>query len=562
MPNFRHQALFEEFLAIDEPPTDPDPSDDWIRGKHHLALLRANAQEDDLLLQALTPQTLITAALVSSDQLADVDYPDLLSWSCNLDTPAATYRHTMGEDEVRIERDLFFSKSRTLRNAVRLVFDSTIEGPHGVRYPELLQEYVHLTGVHWRLEERAYCRIDTNGSVEPVVSANVETKTSFVTFRREDLELYLAATDRILVRLFDLHLRPFGVFDATTPEEETYGIGTATFYKQRVIPGRAGVMRGVQILRPKRSRSAVFGEEISKRSDDHRRHVDFLVWDHRHRRHATVSTDASTTTNYFEAACNSLPYEVSAAFFRPEVLSKYKSDGEKYQIRSRSISCRGGWLLRSLDVNEAGQVHAYICDLRHLPFSEQQYWASFNEPRKAGISERALASDFLVKPFPNQGPAAPVLAIVGRWEQSSLDWWRLRDPRLPGLVNAPLTGSEDDWADAVLNLSKLVIEGFVTKALRARLRERSVDFGKHERSIVLLERLLAATAGDREFRLSGLREVQKIRTQAKAHSGGTEGATLGKAAAREYGGYAAHFAVLCRKVAKELEKIESELSSG
>jgi hypothetical protein len=43
------------------------------------------------------------------------------------------------------------------------------------------------------------------------------------------------------------------------------------------------------------------------------------------------------------------------------------------------IDCRGGWSLRDFDTNEAGQVHAYICDLRNLPYQEQLYWKSFNE---------------------------------------------------------------------------------------------------------------------------------------------------------------------------------------
>ena len=69
-----------------------------------------------------------------------------------------------------------------------------------------------------------------------------------------------------------------------------------------------------------------------------------------------ISTDPSATTNYFEANKNSLPYEVSPAFFRPEVLLKYKADREKYTINEehRLISCRGGRELRTYDINEAG----------------------------------------------------------------------------------------------------------------------------------------------------------------------------------------------------------------
>jgi hypothetical protein len=54
------------------------------------------------------------------------------------------------------------------------------------------------------------------------------------------------------------------------------------------------------------------------------------------------------------------------------------------------VSCRSAWHLPGYDVNEAGQIHAYICDLRQLPYSEQLYWQSFNvEPKTFQPSPRA-----------------------------------------------------------------------------------------------------------------------------------------------------------------------------
>jgi hypothetical protein len=58
------------------------------------------------------------------------------------------------------------------------------------------------------------------------------------------------------------------------------------------------------------------------------------------------------------------------------------------------VSCRSAWNLRGIDVNEAGQVHAYICYLRNLPYAEQLHWLGYNEKPKAGISKRAVKTDF------------------------------------------------------------------------------------------------------------------------------------------------------------------------
>ena len=94
---------------------------------------------------------------------------------------------------------------------------------------------------------------------------------------------------------------------------------------------------------------------------DPRHYVAFTAWDWRNERITSISTDPQATTNYFQTDGNSLPFELSSAFFRPDVLLKYKSDTDKYVVDERDIRCRGAWELRGIDTNEAGQVHAYIC---------------------------------------------------------------------------------------------------------------------------------------------------------------------------------------------------------
>ena len=78
---------------------------------------------------------------------------------------------------------------------------------------------------------------------------------------------------------------------------------------------------------------------------------------------------------------------MSPAFFKSEVLHKYKADSAKFELTDRTISCRGAWHLTTYDVNEAGQVHTYVGYLGDLPYREQVYWQSFNEFPKGPLSE-------------------------------------------------------------------------------------------------------------------------------------------------------------------------------
>ena len=198
-----------------------------------------------------------------------------------------------------------------------------------------------------------------------------------------------------------------------------------------------------------------------------------------------VSTDPSDTTNYFQARENHLPYDVSAAFFRPEVLSKYKSDRDKYTVDEpgRTIFCRGTWRLKSYGVNEAGQVHAYICDLRGLPYQEQLHWQSHNEPPKGTISKRAYENDILGKWASEDTPLERVVFTIEEWNAFNRDWWNNPSEDALLRVNTPIAASRDEWAEAFLELIKVAVEPFRSTALRSVLDERDVPYDQQNRSL-------------------------------------------------------------------------------
>ncbi|WP_155636014.1 hypothetical protein [Burkholderia stagnalis] len=84
----------------------------------------------------------------------------------------------------------------------------------------------------------------------------------------------------------------------------------------------------------------------------------FKIFDRKNNVEVETSCAPEFLSNYFQKS--DLPWEISPAFFRPDVLHRFKADPEKYSLDDRSISCRNAWYLKSYDINEAGQVHAYI----------------------------------------------------------------------------------------------------------------------------------------------------------------------------------------------------------
>jgi len=562
---YAHKKIAETIAAIDQVPEETAAFDEWIRAGRHLNYLKRNAKCDELIIYASGPYTFIHTVAVPSEALASEDPQGLLNWSGSPFTSIATYVSGGGRDAMWIERRKDSRGSSALNAGVDLVFVRTFEGwsgPDGT-YVEINQEYTHLTGIHWRPERSAYSHFDANGDLADAVSITLRKKSgnmSLVTFTWPELEEYLSIAGYALVRMFDFTLLRYGQFGGWDDgAENVFRESDEFLYRQKVV-GSAAYTRGVQIIQPRDAHT--ISDQLSGRwsGSAKREYATFIAQDWRHNRVVEISTDPVAATNYFEAGENDLPFEVSPAFFRPEVLSKYKTDREKYTIEDREVRCRSSWALTAYDVNEAGQVFAYICYLRGLPYSEQLHWKSFNEFPKAAISERAFINDFKGEFVSFHHPRTEILSILQRWHTSGVEWWRLRDEDFLDRANPPISSSKDEWAEAIMDLSKLVVEGFEVKSLRAWLDKLGEPYGKDDGSITLLQKIVVAknpTGGP--MTLEGLRTVQQIRSKVKGHSGGSEGRTIAQDAITKHGSYSEHFKHVCKLVIRDLEEIGSAL---
>jgi hypothetical protein len=567
--NFQHKKLIEAIGKLDEAPSDSNDFSEWIKAEAHLKFLSESALADELVIYGSGEYAFVHSIVVPNDRLSPVDKDDIMGWNSSPYVPIASYVARGGRDDVWIERGLSGTGTKTLEGALQLVFGRTLDGwtGPGGRYYEIHQEYLHLTGIHWRPEKRAYCRFNAQGDLEPLVSVSSRDdsgrNTALVSFTRKLLEEYLVACNASLVRLFDFTLFRRSGFSGWSDEPPIrFYDSDELFYRQQVMPAHAAYTRGVQIIRPRRPEEAAStGVTHGGIRKNRRAYAEFISYDWRNNRIARISTAPNATVNYFNAVGNSLPFELSPAFFRPEVLLKYKADRDKYTVGERDVSCRATWHLEGIDVNEAGQVHAYICDLRRLPHTEQLHWLSFNEQPKTGISERAVTHDFKGEWVDFAGPLQKTLSIIRRWHENKVAWWTLRDEKLLNRVNTPLTESRDEWAEAFMDLAKVVVEGFETKPLRAKLDAAHVPFENDDKTIALLEKLLnkAGTAGDVR-KLVGLRTVQNLRSKLKGHVGGSDAEQLAQDALTEHETFGNHFNHLCALVADELGSIERSIT--
>ena len=501
-------------------------------------------------------------AIVNEEKLCSALDDNWLNWE-DWHKPVAVYNEGSEQDELQIMRGKHFDNSKLLEDAYPLVFIRGFGGASKGPYLEALQEYVHLADTHWVSQKHAYCRLNELGDLDPFVTITPKTdaREPLASFKREPLESYLAASNSVIVRIFLFTLFDTKTFKGWSDETENiFNENGELIYKQRFEPGHASYTKGVQIIRPNRPKEEIFLTHKRGRSGDADEHVEFIAQELHSGRVMKISTDPTTTTHRWDSE-SSLPCELSPAFFRADVLSKYKFDRDKYTVETQMVRCRNLWGLR-YDVNEAGQVHAYVLDLRNLPFQEKLHWKSCNEKSRASISQRSFTQDF-------QGWWSSIIDPVDRvtkgleaWHKTKSPWWRLGERALLDGVLTPHTENREEWAEAFLGLWKLLVEGFIAKVIRTRLNERSIPFAKEEGSISLLEKLIGNFDGlDEPERLKGLRTVNEIRTKGKAHFSGGEGRRIADEVLEKHGTYAAHFNHVCEIVVDELKRIEEAFAS-
>ncbi len=436
-------------------------------------------------------------------------------------------------------------------------------------YYEVLQKFAHLFELHFMEERTAYCRLDERGDIEEVIRVvelpgkGEEFGSIVITFNRAILEEYLVLTDSVVVRTFDFtRFRPgrfFNGWTGTTKEVKSDG---DLHFHLHIEPGHASYLRGIQLIHPSIQR-----EEIVLRHDPlaekKREYGSFITHDWRHNEIREISTAPEATTNYFTNL--DLPYEISPAFFRSEVLLKYKADPEKYQFVWRSISCRGAWSIKSYDINPEGQVHAYIVDLRRLPYEEQLHWKSHNEKPKGTISPRSYTTDFQGKPYSEYDPMNSLKEAVEKLHKDRIPWWTLRSHKIREQLQYCQTTSSDEWGKEILHLDQLIVEGFETKWLRKKAESLNRTVESNFGSLRLVEECLEGIGNlqmDAKAVVAPLRQVHDLRSKIIGHANDREATAIKKRTIRDHGSYKEHFRDICQQCDESLRFITAAFTKA
>jgi hypothetical protein len=444
-----------------------------------------------------------------------------------------------------------------------LVFRRRFEGvDKGPSRTEVSQKFIHALNLYWMDEYKGYCALNEDGDIERIVKVDsidhrgADAGDYLVTVKREFLHKYMAVTESSLLTRFDVTRFSRDHF-AGWDQAERGEISKRNVYYNWGVQARGSYIHGGIITRPGMNKKSMVSMFFNGVRGVNKKYTSFIAQDWKNNKIRAISCNPNKLSSYFDKN-SKLPFQVTPVFFKSEVLTRYKSDPEKYTLQDRSISSRSGWHLRTYDVNDAGQVHTYICYLGDLPYGEQIYWKSFNERPRAAISRRAYKNDFMGQFSDDYDPIRSIKSQIERLDKESPEYWIPRDDRIRSMVHYPHTKSTEEWANAILLLDQLVVEGFQPKWIKRALEARGIKYDKQWQSLRLLEELMAAGAPNEDSgreMLEPLRSLHFLRTKVKGHAAQSEKDKIVKDAIAKYGALSRHFRQISAKIDSSLKKI-------
>ena len=523
-------AQISQYLKEAEPQANSPEFQKWLELTDALAFL-VQSSDEQVPIYITAKHFFLYTVLVPKNKLKGNYVNNLLHWNISI----TGYGYGYGFDPITKQAEKFLSPpidqtgSSILDGGEALVFHRSLYHNNNT-YLELNQRLTHVLDIHRVNQRSAYCKVDDEtGDLVNVVSYTDEEST-ICTIDRKSLDFYMFLTDTVLVQLFDVTRWQSGSFSGWHDADikSTYKDKKNHLYAQRVQNmdenglKKAAYLRGFHLIRPKQSEKQMLAE-LTGQKEKKKKYVSVIAIDFKHGKTCKCSCDPLKLGNYFVES--DLPYGTSPAFFRPEVLLRYKHDTDKYEIGSGSITCRGAWWLR-YNTNDAGQIQLYLKDLSSLPYPEQLYWQSFNEKPKAGVAEVVIKRDFYgewasspdpleelkhtLKDFPSANYRGEKVAILRHPTEKQL-------AKLTYVVN----DSINEWEDQILALAKVLGDGLSKTELRKIARYLKCD-DPQLGSIKLLRNCLEAkglSAADVETIIPALQSLFLLRSTIVAHEG-------------------------------------------
>lgn len=406
--------------------------------------------------------------------------------------------------------------------------------PLFVRYPDRRDSYIepnqrltHVLELHRVGDATEWCRVNELGELVPTLRVAETDELSICTIDRNALNRFLVAADMSMVRLFVVNAtNNLDLFRERDPEHRRWSsLADEIFLQTTYVKSQLVRVTGFDVVRladgeRDQTLRALQGHEP-------REYATFIINDFRNKRTTEWSSEPAQIGNYFVES--KLPFGTSPAFFKPEVLTQYRTDPSRFHVLPDRVACVGAWSIPYY-VNEEGLVHAYLCDLSLLPYQEQLRWKAHNVAPDGGLAKRAWERDFMAEWQSDYDPLVSLREALREFPAADSNGsptaiWTLGNPP-PGrdlnFLGYVVTSSRKEFDDQVTALVQIVVEGLNRAEINRLADELGCREDKQLGSLKQLSKVLDSLKVDpalSKLILDPLIEAQGIRSKSIAHRG-------------------------------------------
>lgn len=226
------------------------------------------------------------------------------------------------------------------------------------------------------------------------------------------------------------------------------------------------------------------------------------------------------------------PNYLTPVFFRPEVLSKYYAEPQKYSVKDGYLSCGGLWGLH-IDNDHSDYLVVFLGDLgRNLSETERSYWLSFNiPPGGRQISETNFRRSFLAEPTNPQKADLVFKHQYGHFREdfSKATGWDFflslhqDDEHFLTGLHLMVNDNQVEFDAQLIALTKILVDSINEKEIAKGLK----TLMENDKGITKLEKFFAERGMvGFEPHIKFLRILQDLRSRSAAHRKGSSYARL------------------------------------
>lgn len=388
---------------------------------------------------------------------------------------------------------------------------------------ELNQEFTLYHNLYHEANKKRYLVIDSEGTE----SEAVRYGTNFLEIRTDLLIKFCSAKKMALAIYVDsygyskISLKELGkteihstfrdntsAYDIAVVDEIFLGDGYET----------VGGIHGKKYIQP-------IPYSLDENQSEKLNYQEFIIGSDASEQYNKHTCDPSKLANFFGKNPDA-PNYLTPVFFRPDVLTKYYADPDKYSVEDGILRCGSLWGLQ-IDNDHANYIVAWLGDLgRDLPSNERNYWLSYNIPplgRK--ISETNFSRSFLA-----EATATKKYDLVFKQEYSSFtnDFFKAKgwhfflplhkaDEHFFTSLHALFKDSQSEFDTQLLALTKILIDSLNEKQISNGLKALS----EKDKGITKLEKYFIQLGfKDFDIHIKFLRVLQDLRSSSAAHRKG------------------------------------------